>query len=179
MIKLHGDKLRAISTALLEENDEQSLLKRILITAMDITRSDAGTLYILSDDALAFKVRVTKSLDILQLGDDISLPPVPLNRSSVCACSVIDKKIINIHDVSDCKEYDLGGPKIYDELTGYKTVSMITIPMQSIAGDTIGAMQLINALDDDGNVTSYGRDSELILAALASQAALCISNLND
>lgn len=173
------NKLLDIGIALSKEKDYDKLLEIILREAMDITSCDAGTIYTLSGEALHFKIMITKSMDLYKGGKDTeALPPVPLSRKNVCACCAMDKALVNIADVYDSDKFDFSGPRNYDALTGYKTTSMLVIPMEDDYGDVIGVLQLINALNGDGRTIPFARDYEQVILSLASQAAICLTNVN-
>lgn len=174
------EQLLDIGIALSKEKDGDELLEYILNTAMDITQCDGGTLYINGGDCLIFKIMITKSMGIKQGGksEPITLPPVPLSMSHVCACGMLQKKLINVTNVYDCQEYDFSGPRKYDALTGYKTISMMVVPMEDDQGKVIGVLQLINAMNDNKEVIAFARESEKIIRSLASQAAICLANMN-
>lgn len=46
------------------------------------------------------------------------------------AFSALDSKLINIPDVYESNTFDFMGPKTYDAMTGYKTTSMLVVPME-------------------------------------------------
>ncbi len=174
------EKLLEISIALASEQNREALLERILTAAMDLTSCDGGTLYIKNGDALDFKVMITHSQNVLQGGGHgkILLPPVPLEKSNVCAYSVLEKRIINIPDVYDSDLFDFAGPLRYDALTGYKTTSMMVVPMENNYGEIIGVMQLINAQNEAGAITAFNPSAKIFVQALASQAAICLTNMH-
>ncbi len=180
MRKLTIKRLLDISIAMAAERDGERLLERIITDAMDITGCDGGTLYIISGETLSFKVMITKSMHILRGGrhGNIDLPPVPLIRSNVCAYSVLESKLVNIPDVYQSDLFDFSGPRNYDALTGYKTTSMMVVPMENNKGQLIGVMQLINAKNSAGEIIPFAKSSEIILLALASQAAISLTNMN-
>ncbi len=173
-------KILNIGIALSKEKDRERLLDRILTSAVDMTRCDAGTLYINSGDMLEFKIMITKSRGIHQggVGDEITMPPVPLSEENVCACAAIYRRLINIPNVYECTQYDFSGPKNYDRLTGYHTESMMVVPMEDDRGRVIGVMQLINAIGDEGEIVPFCTAYEHILYAMGSQAAICLANMN-
>lgn len=165
--------------ALSAERDREKLLSTILDSAMDFTMCDAGTLYLLEDDGLHFTRMVTKSQGIRQggPGSPITLPPVPLNETYASACAVIHNKSFNFEDIRSCTEFDFSGSLRYDEMTGYRTQSMLMAPLTKDNGDVIGVMQLINAKDTDGKTIPFNKDIENIISAMASQAAISITNM--
>lgn len=169
----------SIGIELTTEKDRNKLLERILEESMDVTNCDAGTLYVLEDNALKFKVMKTLSMGVSQgeNGEEIELPPVPLKEENVCAYSAIHRKVINIKDVWCNDTFDFSGPKKYDAMTGYHTESMLVIPLANHEGEVIGVMQLINALDDEGQIIVFDEEYEFIILSLASQAAIAISNM--
>ena len=169
-----------IGIALSKERNGDKLFEKILDVSMDITNCDAGTLYVVKDDALHFKIMVTKSFGI-RLGADgeaIDLPPVSLSAPNVSSRAAKEKTPVNIADLYENTEFDFAGTKAYDERTGYKSVSMLSVPMEDDYGDVIGVMLLINALDGGGRVVPFAKECERVILSLASQAAICLTARN-
>lgn len=172
-------RMLAITVALSAEKDREALLTFILDTAMDLTSSDGGTLYLLEEDGLHFCRMVTRSFGIRQGGHDapITLPPVPLKPSHVCARAVLDNRLINVDDVHSNEDFDFSGAKRYDQITGYCTRSMLVVPLANDHGELIGVLQLLNALDENGQSTSFPEEMEMLVKAIASQAAISLTNM--
>ncbi len=173
-------KLINTSIALANEKDGEKLLELILTDAMNIVECDAATLYINNGKALVFKIMINKTLNVLQGGQngEITLPPVPLVETNICAYSVIKNELINIKDAYKSNLFDFSGPRNYDAMTGYKTTSMLVVPMENNKGEIVGALQLINAKDKDGNIVEFPKDCEVFARAFASQAAISLTNMN-
>lgn len=171
--------LLEIGNALTGEKDRNKLLDMILNRSMEIASCDAGTLYILKDDALHFKIMktISQGIDNGRDGEEINLPPVPLKEENICAYTAIHKQPVNIPDVYDSTLFDFSGPIKYDKMTGYHTGSMLAIPLLNQEEETVGVLQLINAMDEEGKNISFDTSVEKILFALASQAAIAISNM--
>jgi len=169
----------AITVALSAERDREALLTFILDTAMDLTSSDGGTLYLLEEDGLHFCRMVTRSFGIRQGGHDapITLPPVPLKPSHVCARAVLENRLINVDDVHSNTDFDFSGAKRYDQMTGYCTRSMLVVPLANDRGELIGVLQLLNAQNEKGESTSYPAEVEPLVEAIASQAAISLTNM--
>ncbi len=165
-----------VSIALCAEKNPDTLLNLILNVAMNITNCDAGTLYIKNDNNLLFKVMITRSMG--KEVQNADLPPVKITKRNVCSCSMIENKTIYIDDVYASNEYDFIGPQKYDALTGYKTSSMLVIPMTDNKGEKIGVIQLINALSEDGDIIPFSKEFEEYILALSSQAAISLTNTN-
>ncbi len=172
-------RLLDICAALSAERDRDVLLFRILDTAMDLAGCDGGTLYLLEHDELHFCRMVTRSFGIRQGGAEapITLPPVPLKPSHVCARAVLEGQLINVPDVKRDERFDFSGAAKYDAMTGYDTHSMLVLPLTNDKGRIIGVLQLINALTDAGELTYFPADFEPLATALASQAAISLTNM--
>lgn len=173
-------KLLEIGVALSAERDYNRLLDLILTKAMELAKCDAGTLYLADGDVLKFKIMRNNTLNTYEGGDgkEVSLPSVFIQKQNVCALSFILNRILRFRDVYQCKEYDFSGPAVYDKMTGYHTESMLVLPMNTREGECIGVIQLINALDEQGNVTDFSEEMERIIKSIASQAAVAIENMN-
>ncbi|WP_278279203.1 HD domain-containing phosphohydrolase [Syntrophomonas palmitatica] len=110
-------------------------------------------------------------------GEEINLPPVPLRMENVSAFVALTHMRVNIPDVYHAEEFDFSGPKKFDEATGYRTLSMLVIPLENHEGTVIGVLQLINATDEDGNLIPFAQHYEKVVASLASQAAIFLTNI--
>lgn len=165
--------------ALSKEKDRNKLLGMILDASMDIAQCDAGTLYVNKDGHLHFKVMKTISMNVDKgkNGEEIDLPPVPIVPGNICAYTVLKGKSLNIADVYKSSEFDFSGPIKYDEITGYHTGSMLTIPLVNQEDETVGVMQLINAMDEQGNIVEFSPEIERVILSLASQAAIAMTNI--
>ena len=177
---INMDLLLDIGIALSKEKDADELLLTILNAAMDITNADGGTLYTVDEEALHFHILSTRSRGILRCAHKgpIDLPPVGLSKSNVCAYSAITRKLVNVADVYTSERFDFTGPRRYDGITGYKTGSMLVVPMEDDQGEIIGVLQLINAQDGEGNIVAFDPAYESVVQSLASQAAIRLTNMN-
>ena len=179
MINDNMQRVLSVCIELTAQRDRESLLSMILDTGIDIANCDAGTLYLLEDDGLHFCRMVTRSQGIRQGGHDdpIKLPPVPLEPKYVCSWVALNNQMINVADVHTDQHFDFTGSLRYDAMTGYRTTSMMVVPLANDKGELIGVMQLINALDEHGETIPFDPESELLISAIASQAALSVVNM--
>ncbi len=175
------DELQAvldIGIAISAQKDRSRLFDMIITKSMEITRCDAGTLYRYRDGKLEFTVMKTLSMNVSrgENGEKIDLPPVEMKEENICAYAAIHRESLNIPDVGRNGRFDFSGPRRYDEITGYHTVSMLVVPLIN-DDDVVGVLQLINALDEDGNITGFDPVHETIIYALGSLAAITVSNM--
>ena len=171
-------KLLHVCMALSAESDREELLSHILDTAIDIANSDSGTLYLLENNKLHFCRTVIKSLSIRQGGhtNPIASQPLPLSFSNICTRAVLENRLINVADIRSREDFDFSDIREHDAATGYYTRSMLVVPLANDRGDIIGVLQLINALTGSGELTVFPMEVEALMTALASQAAISITN---
>ncbi len=179
MNRFDPQRFLEICLSLSAERDREKLLSDLLDSIMAINGCDAGTLYLLGDEGLAFCRMVTKSMGIRQGGhaDPITLPPVPMQPQYVSSWAVLNASTVYIDSVRSDDRFDFSGPKRYDEMTGYYTGSMCVVPLTDDSGRAIGAVQLINALDEKGNVVPFDKQMRLFTEAAASLAAISLTNM--
>lgn len=173
-------KMSDIGRALSGVHDLNALLEMIVDQARSFTNADAGTLYILEDETLRFQIVQNDSLKIFmggKTGETIPFPPVELKESNVSAFVALKGKSVNIPDVYDTNLFDFTGPKKFDQSTGYRSKSMLVVPMKNHDNDVIGVLQLLNATNPVNNeVIAFSQDYENLSESLASQAAVSITN---
>ncbi|MFK2822032.1 HD domain-containing phosphohydrolase [Arcobacter sp. YIC-80] len=181
------ERIMEINLELSSEIDKDKLFEMILTLTRELTHCEAGTLYILSKDKkhLDFKVIQNDPLNIYMGGtkDEIQWNSIPLyledgskNTNMVATTCALEKKIINIPDVYDETKYDFQGTKNFDKSTGYRSKSMLVIPLENHEKDVIGVLQLINKTKIIDLITNFTDNDEKIIKALASQAAMALTN---
>ncbi|MBF0274042.1 MAG: GAF domain-containing protein [Nitrospinae bacterium] len=173
-------RLFAIGRALSSEHNIECLLELIVDEVRSLTHADGGTLYILKDNKLHFKIVQTASLNIRMggtSGKEIGFPPVEMKESNVSAYVAMKGESINIDDVYTTDLFDFTGPKNFDKATGYRTKSMLVVPMKNHENDVIGVLQLLNSVDQkSGEVIPFSSNYEQLTESLASQAAVSFTN---
>jgi HD superfamily phosphodiesterase len=186
------DLLTEVSVALGDAQAIGNFLDRILKVAKSMTHADGGTLYRPSADgrSLCFHISLNDTLEIYQggaSGNTIDLPPVPpvplydgdgnKNLSSVAAYVANFQQSVNIADVYKADVFNFSGMRSFDTTFGYRSKSFLTVPMTDHDGELVGVLQLINAIDPEtGAVRSFSSTDQRFIEALASQAAVAITN---
>ncbi|MEW5893490.1 MAG: HD domain-containing phosphohydrolase [Pseudomonadota bacterium] len=182
------EQLNQIGIALSGERDIQSLLEKILVAAKEITGSDAGTLYTVTEAReLQFSILRNDRLKLAQggtTGAPIRLPNIPLyladgqpNHRMVAAHAAVTGQTVNIQDAYTESGFDFTGTREFDARTGYRSQSFLTVPMRNHEGDIIGVLQLINALDPaTGAIRTFSAEDQHLVESLASQAAVALTN---
>lgn len=195
--RLHD--LNEIGVALSTERNLDTLLYKILKNSMEITSADSGSLYLVEqkpeipDDIqnpfenkrLRFKLALNMSLKI-----DFSEFTIDINEHSMAGFVAVSAKPLNIADayeIPDSSPFHFN--KSFDKSTGYRSKSMLTVPMKNQKSEIIGILQLINkkrhweqplSLTDEAalntQIANYDSEDENLVSSLASQAAVAIEN---
>lgn len=158
--------------------DIDLLLEKILHEARGFTNCDAGSIYVREGDKLIFRYAQNDTMQ-RQLPPGKKLPystfSVPINSSSIAGYVASNCSILNISDVYEVgAHYPFSFNRSYDDLTGYRTCSMLTIPLSNFRGDVIGVLQLINAIDNNGETIAFVEEDEEIILYFANNAANAI-----
>lgn len=179
-------KLSEVGVALSAERDSTSLMELILRSAKELTNADGGTLYTRNDNELVFEIMLTDSLGTYlggASGAEVGLPNIRLydsrgepNEKMVAARAAVTGETVNIPDAYNATNYDLSGTRAFDERTGYRSKSFLSVPMRNHDDEVIGVLQLINAKDESGRVIEFSREQQEFVESLASQAAIAMSN---
>lgn len=185
-------RLLEIGLALSSEKDPGHLMERILMEAKDLTNADGGTLYTrTADDTLKFEIIRSDTLGLALGGTSgaaITFPALSMydaetqapNHKNVASYCALTGQSVNISDAYEADgEFDFSGTKKFDEGTGYRSKSFLTVPMKNRSGVVLGVLQLLNARAQGGEeVVPFPADIETYVEALASQAAVALENRN-
>ena len=158
--------------------DIDLLLERILTNARTFFNADAGSIYLKEGDTLKFS---HSQNDTLQK----RLPPgkkliyhtfsVPINNTSIAGYVAKNRETVAIPDVycmDDSVPYSFDSQ--FDQLADYRTCSMLTVPITNQREEILGAMQVINAKDDEGNTVPFSESDEPLIKHFAISAGLAV-----
>lgn len=171
-------KLNAIGIALSSEHNLNKLLELIVKEARNFTNADGGSLYIKEKGKLNFVVAQTASLEKRQNEKEpFKSVYLPLSKESIAGYVAVTGELLNIEDVyhiSPTVEYRVN--KQFDMKTGYRSKSMLVVPMRDHSDEIIGVLQLINSWNEQGEVVPFETEFEDLILSIASQAAVAIRN---
>lgn len=189
-----------IGKSLSYEKDTFKLLKMIIISSINLTSSDAGTIYLVidkhsynwtsikdnnyEDKLLKFVISKNMSMDI-----DLEAHTSPVSKDSIFGYSIITGKPLRIDDAYNLDPYvEYTHNNSFDLKTGYITKSILSIPMKDHENNILGVIQLINKKKNKNekidysdsnslnNIIAYDSSDELIMSSLAGQAAVVLEN---
>ncbi|HJM33792.1 MAG TPA: HD domain-containing phosphohydrolase [Candidatus Marinimicrobia bacterium] len=177
-----------IGVALSTEKNTDRLFEMILDEATRITKADGRTLYtvdekgnlrfeILSNDTMNQKMGGTSGVEIPYYPVKLYLSNGEPNNSNVSAYVALTGETVNIQDAYETKKgFDFTGTKAFDQKNNYRSKSFLTVPLKNHENEIIGAMQLINARDEQGNVISFDKIMQEQVESLSSQGAVALTN---
>ncbi len=183
------DRLLSIGVALSAERNISKLHELIVRNARELTRADSGSLFLLeanegADTALRFAVAQTGPADAgTHLG-----AVLPLTRGSISGYVALAGDVVRIPDayeIPETSEYRFNPS--FDKQNGYRTKSVLAVPMRDHENAIVGVIMLINrkpefdliltspAMTEDV-VTPFTERDESVLLSLASQAGVALEN---
>jgi HD-GYP domain-containing protein (c-di-GMP phosphodiesterase class II) len=192
-------ELYRIGIALSETRDVDQLLALILSKAREITGADAGSLYIVEEDSHAADRPSGTSDGVMRhlrfklaQNDSLQFPyaehTLPVTDESMAGHCALHGEVVELPDAYRIpKDRPYRFNSSLDEQSGYRTRSLITLPMKNSKGVVLGVLQLINckrnpkarltnAADVARNVHAFPKRNIELGLSLASQAAVAFEN---
>lgn len=176
-----------IGVELTSEQDFNRLLEKVLVEAKEFCHADAGSLYLRTeDDHLRFVIVRNDTQNLVlggATGKEITFPPLPLydadgqsNWRNIAAYTALTGNSMNIEEVyAPDGTMEFSGPREFDERTGYRSQSMLTIPLKNMLDEVIGVLQLINAKDPEtGETIPFDSNIQQMMESFSSLAVAAL-----
>ena len=180
-----------IGVELASEKDFNRLLEKMLLEAKTFCHADAGILYLKEEERLKFVIVRNDTLNIAMGGtvdEDVTfsrLPDLPPryddeatregNRQNMAAYVARTGATINIRDAYQEQVFNTYGPGVFDEKTGYCSISCLTIPLKDSQGQVLGVLQLINAKDPEtSEVIPFDSNLQRMMESFSSLAVAAL-----
>jgi HD-GYP domain-containing protein (c-di-GMP phosphodiesterase class II) len=181
-------ELSEVGIALSTERDHSVLLTTILSKARELSRADAGSLYLLDDGngekVLRWTLAQNDSIKVESFEEMI----LPITRRSLAGWVALTGDTLVIDDAYSLPadaEYSIN--RSFDEANGYLTRSMLVFPMVTHVGELVGVLQLINrrklgppskltAASVPADVVPFDPETVDLMRSLAAQAAVAVEN---
>jgi HD-GYP domain-containing protein (c-di-GMP phosphodiesterase class II) len=170
----YRDIVFQIDSELSKVQDADILLERILQGARRVVNADGGTIYVIEGDQLVFKYSQNATLE-KRLPPGQKLPMsnmrIPIDESRVAGYVAKHRVAVRIDDA-----YAIPADKPYkfnpsfDKQNGWKTTSILTLPLMTSSGKLLGVIQILNAIAESGEVVPFTRQDEKIVEHFASSA---------
>lgn len=172
------DLITQISFDFNQIKDIDLLLEKILTNARMLLNADAGSIYLKYEDALKFSYTQNDTIQ-RRLAPPQKLIfntfSIPVDNRSVAGFVAKHRKIVNIPDVALLNEsVPYAWDSHFDRLSGYRTRSLLTVPMTNQRKEVLGVMQLINARNDAGENIPFSPSDESLIRHFAASGALAV-----
>ncbi|CAN5608754.1 HD family phosphohydrolase [soil metagenome] len=176
-----------IARAMTTERSLDRLFSVILEKSRDVTGADAGSLYVIEGEDQSAKMRF-KLTQNDSLTFDSREFTMPISTRSIAGTVAVSKKPLNLPDVYDLpKGSSFSFDRSFDERIGYRTKSMLVVPLISQRDEVIGVIQLINkkrepekkltsVAEVEDQVIPFDERSEELLGMVAAQAGVSLEN---
>lgn len=200
-------ELNQIGVALSAEHDANQLLEMILTKSREFTRSDAGSIYLVEriplkrdQRRLPFNNKPTAENELfeenlrfsLSQNDSVEVPfrdaAMEISERSIAGYVALTGEIVNIDDAYRLPaDVPFTINRKFDEDSGYRTKSILAVPMRNQKSKIVGVLQLINAKRDFSakldslsavarQVVPFTPRQQDIVFSLTSQAAVALEN---
>src|ERR1700693_4719714 len=179
-------ELNRIGIALSAEKDIERLQSFILTSMRQLTHADGASLWLKTEDEGGAKLFLASSQNHSIDKSTYSAFTVPVDEKSVVGYTVSVGESLIYDDAYNPPPGKPVGGKSFDAQFGYRTKSMLTVPMRNYNNEVVGAVQLINAKrrletrltpeNVEEEVVSFDPDDVEMIESIASQAAVAIDN---
>src|SRR5450759_4812170 len=175
-------ELNLIGIALSAEKDIDRLQAFILTSMRQLTHADGASLWLKSDDEGGAKLFLASSQNHSIDKSTYSAFKVPVDEKSVVGYAVSHGASQIYDDAYNPPPGKPVGGKSFDAQFGYRTKSMLTVPMRNYNNEVVGAVQLINAKrrletrltteNVEQEVVSFQPDDVEMIESIASETAI-------
>ena len=164
-----------LGTQLSEIRDVDILLEEILTQARAILCADAGSIYIREENQLVINhaQNDTQRAELPE-GEKLiySYFKIPISSKTISGYCVVSRNIVSIEDayrIPDSMPYSFN--RDFDTKSGYRTKSVIAMPLYNRADNVLGVIQLINKLDSRRRIIKFDSEDLLLLKHFATYAS--------
>ncbi len=172
------DYIISLSNEVLGVKDLDILLEKILLLARRFANADAGSIYLREGNRLKFRYTQNDTFQSkLEKGKKLiySTFNIPIDNRSIAGYVAMTGNILNIPDVYEIPPtMAYSFDKKYDDISGYRTKSMLTIPLKDNRLNVVGVLQLINAKNENGEIVPFLKEDEPFIINFANNAAIAI-----
>lgn len=155
-------------------SDTHAVLETLLTEARRLGRADAGTVYLVEGGELAFSAAQNDTLFPASAANKFFYmnARIPVDRSSIAGYVAATSTSLNIADVYALPPgCEYGFKADFDRQSGYRTGSVLAVPLLNAKGAVTGVLQLINS-QDNGEVMPFTARMEKTISSLASMATV-------
>ncbi|MCG8619345.1 MAG: HD domain-containing protein [Desulfobacterales bacterium] len=157
--------------------DVDTILDKLLFEARQISGADAGSIFLIEQDHLTFSYIQNDTLFTGNKGqaEQYTNFQIPIDQASIVGYTALSGDALHIEDaytIPSDRPYTFN--KEFDISAGYRTVSILSLPLKTIDSRLVGVMELINAKDTEGNFVPFSDFSQVSVPLFANNATMAI-----
>lgn len=182
-MKANRDKYLDFAYSLVGIREPGELMDVMLRKLRRFLNADAGSIYIYSEEEDCLVFKYTQN-------DTVSLPFeqffLQLNNASIAGYAGLKREIVRVDDVNNIsRNLPFSYNNNYDKISGYRTKSVLAIPLVSAKDELVGVLQLINkrpeasaplADDFNDNIIPFTDKDESVSYSLSGIMAISLEN---
>ena len=170
-------RLLAVMEELYQLKDLDALLDQVLLQARRLTNADAGSIYIIENQVLNFSYIHNDTLFGAADSNKYTYSghTLPIDGKSLAGYVALTGEALMLDDVYHLPpDLPFSFNKAFDESSGYRTRSILVLPLKTSGQKIVGVLSIINALGEDGEVGPFTEKDRLILNYFADKAGTAI-----
>jgi HD-GYP domain-containing protein (c-di-GMP phosphodiesterase class II) len=176
---------------ILAQHETGEVLDLILDKAIQSTNAEGGSIYFIQElrqdsfggslPRLHRVLRFYRSINLLLNSRNLHSEFIEIDSRSIAGFVAMSGEVVKIND---CYKLPASSPfqfdETFDQREGYKTKSLLTVPIKSTQGKVIGVVQLINKRKNrkvkKPDIGTFSKQDLLLVEALASQTSIALEN---
>lgn len=172
------DELLKTTESLNHINDIDSLLDKILYEARQFTNADAGSIYLREGNRLRFSYVQNDTMASRDSNTNrhiYSTHEIPISEKSIAGYVALVGQPLLIEDAYQIKNtapYCFN--RSFDELSSYRTRSILTAPLTTSREKVIGVIQIINAQNKQGKSVPFSKEDMKYVTFFGQHASAAI-----
>jgi HD-GYP domain-containing protein (c-di-GMP phosphodiesterase class II) len=158
--------------------DLNTLLDSLLYETRSLTGADAGSIFLVEGGKLQFSYVQNDSLfkkDFLSNKYIYTNNKIDIDERSIAGyvASTGESLLIdNAYKIDEAFPFSFN--PYFDQISSYRTVSMLIVPVRTSKNDKVGVLELINRLDDRGSPIPFTEDQKFYITQFAFYAGIAI-----
>jgi HD-GYP domain-containing protein (c-di-GMP phosphodiesterase class II) len=158
--------------------DLNTLLDSLLFETRALTNSNAGSIFLVEKNKLHFSYVQNDSLfknDFLSNRYIYTNNQIDIDETSIAGYVASTSKSLLIDDAYRLDaSYPFSFNPYFDQISSYRTVSMLIVPIRTSKNDMVGVLELINRLDRKGAPIPFTESQRFYITQFAFYAGIAI-----
>jgi HD-GYP domain-containing protein (c-di-GMP phosphodiesterase class II) len=156
--------------------DLDALLDTVLLQARKLTHADAGSIYLIENNALQFSFCHNDTLSrSARTKYAYTSQTLMIDNKSISGYVALTGQPVMLDDVYEIPwNLPFTFNHFFDDVSGYRTKSLLAMPLKTSRDKVVGVLEIINAQDGGGAVVSFTGQDRQVLSHFANHAAVAV-----